>query len=322
MRRALQWVATAALVLAPALFATAQQYPTKPIRMVIGFVPGGGTDILGRIVAQKLSEALAQQVAPDNRGGAAGQIGTDMVAKAPPDGYTMLMAHIAAIAILPSLVPKLPYDPSKDLAPVSLVAVAPNMLVIHPSLAIKDVRGLIQLARSRPGQLHFASSGAGSVQHLAGELFKLQAKVDMVHVPYKGSGQAIIDLIAGQVELNFDSVPAVINHARSGKLRGIAVTSEKRFAPLPDVPTVAETLPGFAVSTWWGVMMPAGVSKDIVSRVNAATVKLLRTPEVKASMDNVGAEIVGSSPEEFAAFIRSERAKYAKIIRDANIKLD
>jgi tripartite-type tricarboxylate transporter receptor subunit TctC len=322
MKRALRLVATAALVLTPATFTMAQQYPTKPIRMVIGFVPGGGTDILGRIVAQKLSESLGQQVAPDNRGGAAGQIGTDMVAKAAPDGYTMLMAHIAAVAILPSLVPKLPYDPSKDLVPISLVAVAPNMLVIHPSLAVKDVRGLIQLARSRPGQLHFASSGAGSVQHLAGELFKLQAKVDMVHVPYKGSGQAIIDLIAGQVELNFDSVPAVINHAKSGKLRGIAVTSEKRFAPLPDVPTVAETLPGFAVSTWWGVMMPAGVNKDIVNRVHAATVKLLRAPEVKASMDNVGAEIVGSSPEEFAAFIRSERAKYAKIIKDANIKLD
>ena len=322
MRKTLQVLAASALALALPIAASAQQYPTKPIRMVIPFVPGGGSDILGRIVAQKLSEAFGQQVAPDNRGGAAGQIGTDIVAHAPPDGYTMLMAHIAAIAILPSLVPKLPYDPVKDLAPVSLVAVAPNMLVIHPSLGVKDVRGLIQLAKAKPGQLHFASSGAGSVQHLAGELFKLQAKVDMIHVPYKGSGQAIIDLIAGQVELNFDSVPAVINHAKSGKLRGIAVTSEKRFAALPDMPTVAETLPGFAVSTWWGVMMPAGVSKDIVNRVHAATVKLLRTPEVKASMDNVGAEIVGGSPEEFAAFIRTERTKYAKIIKDANIKLD
>jgi tripartite-type tricarboxylate transporter receptor subunit TctC len=323
MTSILHAIAFAAATLALPLTASAQQYPTKPLRMVIGFVPGGGTDIIGRIVAQKLSESFGQQVMPDNRWGAAGQIGTEIVARAPPDGYTMLMAHTAAIAILPSLVPKLPYDPGRDFAPVSLVAIAPNLLVVHPSLQVVTVRGLIQLARLRPGQLHFASSGAGSVQHLAGELFKLQAKVDMVHVPYKGSGQAIIDLIAGQVQLNFDSVPAVINHVKANKLRALAVTSQRRFVLLPTIPAIAESgLPGFDLSTWWGIIMPVGVSRDVVTRVNAATVKLLSQPDVKETIGSVGAEIVGSSPGDFASFIRVERAKYAKIISEANIKLD
>jgi tripartite-type tricarboxylate transporter receptor subunit TctC len=303
--------------------AIAQQYPTKSVRMVIAFPPGGGTDIVGRIVAQKLTEAWGQQVMPDNRGGAAGQIGTEIVARAPPDGYTMLMAHIAAIAILPSLVPKLPYDPTKDFAPVALCAIAPNLLVIHPSIQVLTVRELIQIGRARPGELRFASSGAGSLQHLAGELFKLQAKIDMLHVPYKGSGQAVVDLIAGQVHLNFDSVPAVLVHVKSGKLRALAVTSEKRFSLLPRMPTVAESgLPGFDVSTWWGLMVPAGVNKDVIARIHAATLKLLQQPDVKETMNGVGAEIAASSPEAFGNFIRIERAKYARIIKDANVKLD
>jgi tripartite-type tricarboxylate transporter receptor subunit TctC len=304
--------------------AAAQQYPVKPIRMVIGFAPGGGTDIVGRILAQKLSEALGQQVLPDNRGGAAGQIGTEIVAKAPPDGYTVLMAHIAALSILPSLVWKLPYDPEKDFAPVSLVAIGPNLLVVHPSLPVKTVKDLIALARAKPGQLQFASSGSGSVQHLAGELLKLTAKIDMLHVPYKGSGQAVVDLVAGHVHLNFDSVPPVIGHVKSGRLRAIAVTSEKRFALLPDIPTVGEGgLPGFDVSTWWGLVVPAGgSSKQVVSRLQAETMKILRQPDVKDKMAMAGAETVGSTSEEFAAFIRSERAKYAKIVKAANIKLE
>jgi tripartite-type tricarboxylate transporter receptor subunit TctC len=303
--------------------ATAQQYPVKPIRMVIGFVPGGGTDIVGRIVASKLSEALGQQVMPDNRGGAAGLIGTEIVARAPADGYTVLMAHIAALSILPSLVAKLPYDPARDFAPVSLVAIAPNLLVVHPSLQVITVKGLIQIGRARPGQLHFASPGAGSVQHLAGELFKLQTGVDMLHVPYKGSGQSTVDLIAGQVHLNFDSVPAVIAHVKSYKLRALAVTSAKRYALLPTVPTLAESgLPGFDMSTWWGLVAPAGVSRDVVSRLHLATVKLLQQPDVKETMTNVGAEIVGSSPEDFGAFIRVERAKYARIVKEANIRIE
>jgi len=304
--------------------AWAQQYPTKPVRMVIGFAPGGGTDIVGRILAQKLAEALGQPVLPDNRGGAAGQIATDAVAKSPADGYTVLMGHIAALSILPSLVQKLPYDPVKDFAPISLVAIGPNLLVVHPSLPVKTVRDLISLAKARPSQLQFASPGAGSVQHLAGELFKLNAKVEMLHVPYKGSGQSIVDLVAGHVHLNFDSVPPVLPHVKSGRLRAIAVTSEKRYALLPEIPTVSESgLPGFDMSTWWGLLVPSnGNSKQVVARLHTETVKILRMPDVKERMAAVGAETVGNSPEEFATFIRTERAKYAKIVKDANIKLD
>ena len=316
----------AAAVLALGAFpidALSQPYPARPIRMVIGFPPGGGTDIVGRIVAQRLSEVLGQSVLPDNRGGAAGLIATEIVAKAPPDGYTVLMAHIAAISILPTLMPKIPYDAAKDFAPISLVAIAPNLLVVHPSLPVRTVKDLIALAKARPGQLQYASPGAGTVQHLAGELFKLQAKVDMLHVPYKGSGQSIVDLVSGQVHLNFDSMPPVMPHVKNGRLRAIAVTSEKRFALLPDVPSVSEGgVAGFDMSTWWGLIAPSGASKDVVARLHVETAKLLRQADVKDKIANVGAETVGNSPEQFAAFIRAERAKYAKIVKDGNIRLD
>jgi len=303
--------------------AVAQPYPSKSVRMIIGFPPGGGTDIVGRIVAQKLSEVLGQQVLPDNRGGASGQIAAELTAKSPPDGYTVMMAHIAAVSILPSLYPRLPYDPVKDFAPISLVAIGPNLLVVHPSVPVKTVKDLVALAKARPGALHYASPGAGTVQHLAAELFKLQAKVDMLHVPYKGSGQSIVDLIAGQVHLDFDSVPPVINHVRAGKLRAIAVTSEKRFSLLPDIPTVTEGgVPGFDMSTWWGLVAPGAVGKEVVSRLHAETAKVLRQADVKEKIAFVGAETVGNSPEEFAAFIRSERAKYARIVKEAKIKID
>jgi len=310
-------------VLSVASPALAQPYPAKPIRMIIGFPPGGGTDIVGRIVGQKLAETLGQQILPDNRGGASGQIAAELAAKAPPDGYTIMMAHIAAISILPSLYPKLPYDPIRDFAPISLVAIGPNFLVVHPSVPARSVKELVALAKARPGQLHYASPGAGTVQHLAGELFKLQAKVDMLHVPYKGSGQSIVDLIAGHVHLNFDSVPPVLPHVRSGRLRALAVTSEKRFSILPDIPTITESgLPGFDLSTWWGLMAPAAVSKDIIARLQGETVKLLRQPDVKEKIAFAGADTVGNTAEEFAAFIRAERAKYARIVKDANIKIE
>ena len=322
MTSVMKKVVAAAVMGACALGATAQQYPAKPIRMVIGFPPGGGTDIVGRIVAQKLGDELGKPVMPDNRGGASGQIGADIVAHAPPDGYTMLMAHIASMSILPSLV-KLPYDPSKDFAAVTLAAIAPNLLVVHPSLRVNSVKDLVQLGKARPGQLVFASPGSGSVQHLAGELFKMQGKVDMLHVPYKGSGQSVIDLVSGQVQLNFDTVPTVINYVKAGKLNAIAVTSEKRFDLLPKIPTVSESgLRGFDMSTWWGIVMPAGVKPEIVAKLNAATVKVLHSPEVKQSMANVGADTVGNTPEQFTAFIRDERAKYAKIVKEGNIRMD
>ncbi len=313
-------VATAMTVAGPAL---GQPYPAKSIRMVIGFSPGGGTDIIGRIVGHKLSEALGQQILADNRSGASGQIAAELVAKAPPDGYTVMMAHIAAMSILPSLNPKLPYDPVKDFAPISLVAISPNLVVAHPSVPAKNVKELIALAKARPGQLHYASPGAGTVQHLAGEFFNLQAKVNMLHVPYKGAGPAVVDLIAGHVHLSFDVVPVVISHVRAGKLRVLAVTSEKRSSLLPDIPTLNEGgLPGFDMSTWWGLVAPAAVSKDIIARLHSETVKVLRQKEVADRIADQGAEIVGNTPAEFAAFIGSERAKYAKIVREAKIKID
>jgi tripartite-type tricarboxylate transporter receptor subunit TctC len=300
-----------------------QPYPAKSIRMIIGFPPGGGTDIIGRIVAQRLSEVLGQQILPDNRGGAAGQIAAELAAKAPPDGYTVMMAHIAAISILPSLIARLPYDPQKDFSPISLVAIGPNLLVVHPSVPARSVKELIALAKARPGQLYYASPGSGSVQHLAGELFKLEARVDMVHVPYKGSGQSIVDLIAGNVHLNFDSVPPVLPHVRSGRLRALAVTSQKRFSILPEIPTVTEGgVAGFDLSTWWGLVAPAAVNKDIIARLEAETVKLLHQPDVKEKIAFAGADTVGNTAEEFAALIRAERAKYARIVKDANIKIE
>jgi tripartite-type tricarboxylate transporter receptor subunit TctC len=290
--------------------------------MLIGFAPGGGTDIVGRIVAQKLGEALGHQVIADNRAGASGQLAAELVAKAAPDGYTIMMAHIAAISILPSL-SKLPYDPLKDFAPISLAAIGPNLLVVHPSLPVRSVKELIALAKARPGELQFASAGAGTVQHLAGELFKLQAKVDMLHVPYKGSGQSIVDLIAGQVHMDFDSVPPVINYVRQGRLRALAVTSAKRFSLLPDIRTIEESgVPGFDMSTWWGLVAPAAMGKDAIGRLQTETVKLLRQPDVKEKIAFAGAETVGNTPEEFAAYIRTETAKYARIVKAANIKLE
>ena len=321
MKTKLQSITTLGLLFATA-GALAQSYPTKPIRMLVGFPPGGGTDIVGRIVAQKLGEALGQQIIVDNRGGASGQLAAELVSKAAPDGYTIMMAHIAALTILPSL-SKLPYDAQKDFAAVSLAAIGPNLLVVHPSVPVRSVKDLIAFAKARPGQLQYASPGAGTVQHLAGELFKLQAKVDMLHIPYKGSGQSIIDLISGQVHLDFDAVPPVINYVRSGRLRALAVTSAKRFSLLPDMPTVEEAgVKGFDMSTWWGIVVPAAVSKDIVHKLNVEMVKAIRQADAKEKVASVGADIVGNTPEEFAAFIRSETEKYARIVKAGNIKLD
>ena len=303
--------------------ALAQQYPVKPIRMIIGFPPGGGTDIIGRIVAQRMSEGLKQQILVDNRGGASGQIAADLAAKAPPDGYTVMMAHIAAMSILPSLYPKLPYDPVRDFAPISQVGVSPQMVVVHPSLPVKNIKELIALAKARPGQIHYASPGIGTVQHLAGELFNLQAKVSMVHVAYKGAGPSVIDLIAGHVQISFDVIPVVVNHVKAGKLRAIAVTSEKRTTLMPELPTVNEGgLKGFDLSTWWGLVAPAAVGKDVVARLHAETVRTLGLPDVKERIAANGADVVGNSPAEFAAFIRNERDKYARLAREANIKLE
>jgi tripartite-type tricarboxylate transporter receptor subunit TctC len=317
------WYAAVLLAVSVCSPAAAQQYPAKPIRMIIGFPPGGGTDIIGRIVGMRLSENLRQQILPDNRGGASGQIGAELAAKAPPDGYTVMMAHIAAMSILPSLYPKLPYDPVRDFTPVTLVATSPNVVIVHPSLPARSIKGLIALAKARPGQIHYESSGIGTVQHLAGELFKLQAKVNLVHVPYKGGGPAIIDMVAGHVQLGFDVVPVAGPQIKAGKLRALGVTTAKRSALFPELPTVVESgVPGFDLSTWWGLVAPAGVGKEVVARLHGETVKVLALADVKERIAAAGADIVGNSPEEFGTFIRNERAKYARIVKDANIKIE
>ena len=303
--------------------ATAQSYPAKPVRMVIGFPPGGGTDILGRIVAQRMSESLKQQIVPDNRGGASGQIAAELVAKAPPDGYTVMMAHIAALSILPSLYAKLPYDPVRDFAPISLVAISPQLVVAHPSLPVTNIKELIALAKKRPGEIYYASVGNGTVQHLAGELFNLQAGVNMIHVPFKGGGPSALNLVAGHVQLSFDVIPVVINYVKAGRLRPIAVTSAKRTPLMPDVPTVNEGgLKGVDLSTWWRLVAPAGVSKDVIARLHGLAVKALQLPDVRERYAQNGADPVGNSPEEFATFIRNERDKYARIVREAKIKIE
>ena len=305
-----------------ALTVAAADYPAKPIRFVVPSTPGGGADVLARSIGQKLSEALGKPVVIENRAGAGGIMGYEIVAQAPADGYTMLIVA-GGYTLNPSLYAKLPYDTLRDFERVSLITCAPNLLVVLSTLPVKAVQELIAFAKSHPGQLQFASPGSGTVQHLAGELFKLQAKVDMLHIPYKGSGQSIVDLISGQVHLDFDSVPPVINYVRQGKLRALAVTSAKRFSLLPEMPTIEEAgVKGFDMSTWWGVVAPAGVSKEIVAKLHTEIVKATRTADAKEKIAFAGAEIVAGTPDEFAAFIRSETEKYARIVKAANVKLE
>jgi tripartite-type tricarboxylate transporter receptor subunit TctC len=317
---------TAFLCLAITTFAPqsqAQTWPSRPVKMVVGFTPGGGTDILARFVGQKLSEAWGQSVVVDNRPGASATIGANVVAKAAPDGYTLSMGQLTPNAIAPAIFPKLPYDAVKDFVPIILVGTSPNILVIHPSLPVKNVAGLVALAKSRPGKLTYASSGPGSLQHIAAELFKSVAGVDIVHVPFKGSGQAVIDLIAGQVDMNFDSIPAVIPYVKSGKLRAIAVTGAKRVSAFPAIPTIAES--GYAdydLTTWWGLFAPAGTPAEIVNKVHADTLAALRNPDLKARFANVSVEPGGGTTREFADYVRQEIAKYDKLAKRLNIKLD
>jgi tripartite-type tricarboxylate transporter receptor subunit TctC len=314
----------AALALAAlALPGTAQTYPSRPVRMVVGFPPGGGTDILARIVGQKLSEAWGQQVIVENRPGASATIAAAVVAKAPPDGYTLSMGQLTPNAIAPALMTKLPYDATKDFAPIILVGTSPNVLVVHPGLAAKSVSELVALAKSKPGKLTYASSGAGSLQHIAAELFKSAAGVDLVHVPFKGSGQAVIDLLAGQVDMNFDSIPAVIQHVRSGKLRALAVTAAKRASGLPDLPAIAES--GFAdydLTTWWGLFAPAGASPDAIARVHKDTLAALQNAEVKERFAGLSVDPGGGTPQQFADYVRQEIAKYDKLVKRLDIKAE
>ncbi|MFN7086114.1 MAG: tripartite tricarboxylate transporter substrate binding protein [Burkholderiales bacterium] len=300
----------------------AQDYPHKPLRMVAPFAPGGATDTLARIVGQKLHERFGQPVVVDNRAGAGGNIGADLVAKAAPDGYTLLLGGVPhAIAV--TLYAKLPYDLQKDLAAVAEIATFPSMIVLHPALPAKSVKELIALAKARPGELNFGSAGNGSPNHLALELFKTMADVSMVHVPYKGTGQVIGDLLAGQVQLASMGFPTATPHVKSGRLRAIAVTGAARSPLLPDVPTVSEEgLPGFDVTSWYGVFAPAATPQDIVAKLNAEIGQVMANAEVRQRLAAMGAEPAAKTPAAFAAYVREEIAKWAKVVRESGAKID
>ncbi|MES2561385.1 MAG: tripartite tricarboxylate transporter substrate binding protein [Pseudomonadota bacterium] len=298
----------------------AESYPSRPVRMIVAYPPGGGTDIVGRMIAQKLSEALNQNFVIDNRGGATGNIGTELAARANPDGYTLLMGNVAPNAINVSLFKKLPYDPVKGFSPISLVAITPNILVVNPTVPVKSVQDLIALAKAKPGTLNFPSAGVGSSSHLAGELLKILAKIDMVHVPYKGGGPALIDTISGQMQIMFATMPAAMPHVKSGKLRPVAVTTAKRSQTLPELPTIAENVKGYEASTWYGLLAPAATPTPIVTRLHEAVVKILAVSDMRDKLGAQGFEPVGGTPAEFSAYIKSEIAKWGRVIRDAGIK--
>jgi tripartite-type tricarboxylate transporter receptor subunit TctC len=297
-------------------------YPAKPVRIVVGYAPGGATDIVGRLIAQKLSDSTGQSFFVDNRPGASATIASEMVARSAPDGYTLLIAATTSHSILPSLM-KLTYDAQRDFAPVSLLVTSPLLLALHPSLPIRSVTDMIKLARARPGQLTFGAGGTGTPPHLAGELFKQMAKVDMLYVPYKGEGPAIIDLVGGQISLIFSNVVAVLPQVEAGRLRGIAVTSPARLPTLPEYPTVAESgVPDFTVESWFGLVGPAGTSGDVVSRLNAETVRAMAQPDLRERLARQGLFVSTGSPKELIALMQRETEKWAKVVKAAGIKIE
>jgi tripartite-type tricarboxylate transporter receptor subunit TctC len=301
----------------------AQSYPTKPVRLIVPFSPGGTTDITARLMAQKMSVAWKQTVMVDNRPGASGMIGADLTAKSAPDGYTVLVSSTQEIAINQHVFDKMTYNPEKDFAPVTLASITPLILVVHPSLPVRSVRELIGLARARPAQLTFASPGAGSVQHLSGELLKTIGRINMVHVPYKGAGQLMPDLLGGQVLMFFAGMPPVMPHVRAGKLRALIVTTTTRSPATPEIPTMIEAgVPGFDISNWFGVFVPAGTPKDIITNLNTEMVRALRQPDVKEKLSSQGAEAVGNTPDELDRFVRAEIAKYSQLVKASGVRAE
>ena len=299
------------------------QYPAKPIRLIVPFAAGGGNDNVARLVGKHLSDSLGQQLVIDNRPGAGGVLGAELAAKAVPDGYTLFLGGVGSHAVNPNLNDSLPYDPIRDFAPVALLAQAPLVLVVHPSVPADSIKAFVALARSRPGQLNYASNGNGSSSHLAAVMFDSMTGVDMVHVPYKGLSPALTDLLSGRVQLMFSSVVAILPHIKAGKLRGLAVTGSRRLPSMPDLPTIAESgLPGYEASSWYGVLAPAGTPREIVARLNAELLKALEQPEVRTSLLAEGAEPIGGTPEQFAAHIGSEKERLGKLIREAKIRLE
>jgi tripartite-type tricarboxylate transporter receptor subunit TctC len=310
-------------VLLAAPLAGAQSYPTRPIRLVITYPPGGTTDFVGRPLAQKLSDFLGQQVVVDNRGGAGGVIATVIVAQAPPDGYTLLLGTSSGMVINPLLNPKLPYDPFRDFTPISRTNINPQALVATPSLPANNVKELVAYAKANPGKLNAASSGIGTPNHLGCEMLKYLAKIDVVHIAYKGGGPAMTDLIAGQVQLQFSSIPTVLAHVKAGRVKMLAIGSAKRSPALPDVPTIAEGgVPGYEYTTWYGLFGPKAMQKGVVSQLNGAVAKALGSPEVSQRLTSQGAEPSPSTPEALTEYMREESARWAKVIRAAGIKAE
>lgn len=312
-----------ALMLCCATPAFAAPFPDHPLRIVVPFSAGGGVDVIARILGQKLSEDLGQQTVIDNRTGAGGNIGGDAVAKAAPDGYTMLLATTGLLTVNPTIYRNMTFSPAADLAPVALVATVPNLMVVNPSLPVHDVREFIAYAKAHPGAVFFASPGAGTGIHLSGELFKSLAGIDMVHAPYRGSAPALNDLMAGEVQVMFDNMPSALPLAQSGKLRALAVTTTKRAAALPDIPTIAESgLPGYDTSAWFGILVPAATPPAIVDRLSGAIGRALDLPETKQRLAELGAEATPDSPASFKAFIAAETVKWSKLARDAGVQVE
>jgi tripartite-type tricarboxylate transporter receptor subunit TctC len=306
-----------------AAFAHAQDYPTRPVRWISPWPPGGANDVFSRAIAQELTKSLGQPVVVENRPGAAGTIGSDAAAKAAGDGYTVVMGSSPTHAIAPSVYPNLPYDPLRDFATVTLVAVVPNVLVVHPSVPARSVAELVAYAKANPGKLNFSSTGNGTSQHLSGELFRTLTGIDIVHVPYKGTAPALTELLAGQVQMAFENLPSMLPHIQSGKLRALAVTPARRSNAVPDLPTVAEAgVPGYEASVWFGVFATAGTPKPIVERLHGDIMKALSTPELKERMAKLGAEVVGLGPDEFAKYLRQEIPKWADVVKRAGVKIN
>ncbi len=319
-----RYVAVAACGIALVFSAAhAQQYPTRPIRFIVPFAPGGSTDTLARTVGQKLGDAMGQQVVVDNRSGGNGNIGMEIVARAAPDGYTIVLGYIANLGIGPSLYEKLPFDPVKDYAPITQLAASPNILAAHPSVPAKTLREFIGYAKANPGKVNYASSAIASLGHLAGELLNVAAGIQMQHVPYKGSGQAVIDLLAGHVQVMFSGMSSVMPHIKTGKLRPLATTGAQRSPATPEVPTIAESgFPGFEATAWYGVLAPAGTPQAIVGRLHDEIVRALKLPDVKGRLESVGFELVGGTPEAFGAYIKAEIGKWAKVVKASNIRAE
>ena len=310
-------------VLAAALSggAFAQAFPAKAVRIIVPFPPGGGVDIVARVVGPKLTEGWGQQVIVDNRAGASGMLGTEVAARAAPDGYTLLMGTMGNLAVNPHLFPKMTVDPLRDFAPITLVVAVHFVMVAHPSLPVRNVKELIALAKARPGQINYSSSGAGGAPHLGGELFKRLAKVDLTHIPYKGSGPSFQDLLGGQVSLTFDSLVQSMPYIKSKMLRPLAVLGATRSPLLPEVPTVAESgVPGYELTNWFGLTVPVSTPRETVVKLHADFVKVLQQSDVREKLAGMGADVVGNTPEQFGAYLRTETAKWAKLVKDAGIR--